>query len=274
MIQAMIASPFLIAPRPLVIAHRGGSALAPENTIAAFDEGLRLGADALELDVHLSADGVPVVHHDARLDRTTDASGPIAARTTDELARVDAGARFVREGRTPFRALGIGIPTFADVLRRYPDTPVIVELKVNTVEMAMALLRVIRQADAVERVCAAGFGYRSLAAIRRAVPELATSASNEEVRLALYRSWVRWPVRRPAFRAYQVPEWAGRIRVTSPRFIRDAHRAGLGIQVWTVDERADMDRLLAWGVDGLISDCPNEAVRARDAFVARRAAPR
>src|ERR671916_49981 len=78
-------------PRPLVYAHRGGAALRPENTIAAFDHGLALGADGLELDVHLSKDGVVVVHHDASLERTTDARGPLGAYTADELARVDAG---------------------------------------------------------------------------------------------------------------------------------------------------------------------------------------
>src|SRR5580765_623813 len=81
---------------PMVFAHRGGSALAPENTIAAFDNGLALGADGLELDVHLSSDGVVVVHHDRTLERTTPLTGPIARRTADELARADAGYFFRR----------------------------------------------------------------------------------------------------------------------------------------------------------------------------------
>src|SRR5215208_1537916 len=87
--------PFFAASRPLVFAHRGGGALAPENTIAAFDNGLALGADGLELDVHLSRDGVVVVHHDRTLERTTNLSGPIANRTADELARADAGYSFL-----------------------------------------------------------------------------------------------------------------------------------------------------------------------------------
>jgi glycerophosphoryl diester phosphodiesterase len=84
----MTAMPFFQRGRPRVFAHRGGSALAPENTLAAFEHGLRVGADGLELDVHLSADGVPVVVHDSTLDRTTNATGPVAARTAAELARV------------------------------------------------------------------------------------------------------------------------------------------------------------------------------------------
>src|SRR5947199_7564972 len=95
--------PFFSASRPLVFAHRGGSALAPENTTAAFDNGLALGADGLELDVHLSRDGRVVVHHDRTLDRTTNLQGPVATRTADELARADAGYHFRRSGSFPFR---------------------------------------------------------------------------------------------------------------------------------------------------------------------------
>jgi glycerophosphoryl diester phosphodiesterase len=254
---------------PQVFAHRGGCALGPENTMAAFDIGLQAGADGLELDVHLSADGVVVVHHDTTLDRTTDGVGRVSARTAAELARVDAGGRFTTaDGRTPFRGQGIGVPTLREVLRRYPAIPIIVEMKVNAPEMGEAVAAEVRAAGAAERVCAAGFGARSMRAARRALPEMATSACAPEVRLALYRSWLGWPVRRPRYRAYQVPEHAEATRIVSPRFIRHAHRADLKVQVWTVDERADMERLLAWGVDALISNRPDLAVEARDAFMA------
>src|SRR5688572_6318951 len=139
---------FFDTTRPLVFAHRGGCALGPENTLAAFDLGLAAGADGLELDVHLSADGVAVVHHDALLDRTTSASGPIASRTAAELARIDAGCRFSGRGAFPFRNAGVGIPTLADVLRRYPDTRIIAEMKVNVREMGEAVARDVRQAGA------------------------------------------------------------------------------------------------------------------------------
>jgi glycerophosphoryl diester phosphodiesterase len=253
-----------------VFAHRGGCALGPENTLAAFDIGVASGADGVELDVHLSADGVVVVHHDATLDRTTDASGAVAARTAAELARVDAGARFVGpRGDTPFRGQGVGVPTLRDVLHRYRDIRVIVEMKVNAPAMGEAVAAEVRAADAVERVCVAGFGPQSVLAARRALPELITSACQPEVRLALYRSWVGWPVLHPSYRAYQVPEFAGRLRVVSPRFVRHAHRAGLRVQVWTVDEQTDMERMLAWRVDSLISNRPDLAVAVRDAFVSR-----
>jgi glycerophosphoryl diester phosphodiesterase len=254
--------------RPRVFAHRGGCALAPENTLAAFELGLRAGADGVELDVHLSADGVPVVVHDPTLDRTTDATGPVAARTAAELARVDAGWHFPGgRGDFPFRGQGLGIPTLRDVLLRHRGVPVIIEMKLDSEAMGRRVADDIRAAGADASVCAAGYGRSSADAVRRALPQAATSACHAEVRLAVYRSWGGWPVQRPPFGGYQVPEHAGRIRIVSPRFIRHAHAAGLEVQVWTVDAEADMQRLLGWGVDALISNRPDLAATVRDAFV-------
>jgi glycerophosphoryl diester phosphodiesterase len=251
---------FFSSTRPLAFAHRGGSALAPENTIVAFDRGVDLGADGLELDVRLSRDGVVVVHHDARLERTTDLTGEVAGKTVHELSRADAGFHFLERGEAPFRGRGVSVPTLDDVLRRYPNNRVIIEAKVNTAEMAGALVDVIRRADAIDRVCVGSFGGRVLQHVRRLAPAMATSAAREEVRWALYRSRCRWPVARVSYDGYQVPESAGSTRVVSPRFVADAHGAGLGVQVWTVDDDGDARRLLEWGVDGLITDRPDVVV--------------
>ncbi len=191
-------------------AHRGGAALRPENTIVSFDNGLSLGADGLELDVHLSRDGVVVVHHDATLERTTGSRGRLAGLTADELARVDAGYWFRRgdtaglkastteavarddtdgaplqagqdapeavarddtggaglqagqDAEYPFRGQGIGIPRLRDVLRRYPGTRLIIELKVNQPELARRVIEDVRGADAVDRVAFGSFGWRVL----------------------------------------------------------------------------------------------------------------
>jgi len=239
--------------------------------VAAFDRGLAAGSDGLELDVHLAADGAVVVCHDDTLDRTTDASGPVAGRTAAELARVDAGYRFRdARGEHPFRGQGVGVPTLRDVLRRYPAIPIIIEMKVDRPEMGVRVAEEIVMASAVGRVCVAADGCRAVRAARAALPALDISACRRDVRLALYRSWARWPVRRPAYGGYQVPETAGLTRVVSPAFIRHAHLAGLEVQVWTVDEVVDMERLLAWGVDALISNRPDEAVAVRNRFVSAR----
>lgn len=250
--------------RPLVFAHRGGAALGPENTIAAFDRGMAAGADGVELDVHLSADGVPVVHHDATLDRTTNATGLIAARSAAELASVDAAFRFGPAEGFPLRGQGVGIPTLREVLKRYAGVRTIIEMKMDVKALGDAVAQEVRLADAIDRVCLAGYGSRSAAAARAALPEAACSASLGEVRAALYRTWIRWPVRAVAYGGYQVPEVVGPRRVVSPRFVEYAHRAGLKVQVWIVDEESDIRRLLGWGVDGLISNRPDVAVRVRD----------
>jgi glycerophosphoryl diester phosphodiesterase len=267
---ALSIVPFF-SSRPQVFAHRGGCDLGPENTIAAFDIGMSTGADGLELDVHLSADGRVIVHHDKTLDRTTDASGPVAARTADELARVDAGYRFTRGGEFPFRGRGVGVPALGEVLGRYRGVPTIIEIKVYTAAMGQAVAEEIRRCDALDYVCIAGYGPASAQAGRAALPGIAASAHKGEVRLALYRSWLRCPVRRAPYHTYQVPECAGATRIVSPRFVRDAHAAGFKVQVWTVDEETDMRRLLEWGVDGLISNRPDLAVRVRDEFLATQA---
>ena len=239
---------FFASSRPLVFAHRGGITLGPENTLPTFDAGMKAGADGLELDVHLSADGVVVVHHDTTLERTTRGAGPVAARTAAELSR-------------------LAVPTLREVLHRYPDTRIIVEMKVDSTEMGQAVAREVREADAVDRVCAAGYGARAIVAARRALPEMATSACQEEVRRALHRTWMCWPLKRCEWQGYQIPECAGWLRVVSPRFVRYAHLAGLRVQVWTVDEEPDMLRLLSWGVDALISNRPEQAVAVRNRWV-------
>ena len=260
--------PFFRPGPPRVFAHRGGAALAPENTIAAFDIGLASGAEGIELDVQLSSDGIVVVCHDETLDRTTDATGPVAGRTAAALGGVDAGYSFIDAGgERSFRGRGVTIPTLLEVLQRYTAVPTIVEMKIDSIEMGRALADVVRAANAVDRVCAAGFGPRAMRAAREALPAMASSACHPEVRLALYRSWAGWPVRNRPFGGYQVPERAGALRVTSPRFIKHAHRAGLEVQVWTIDDEADMKRLLEWGADGLISNRPDLAVRVRNGFV-------
>ena len=246
--------------KKLVYAHRGGAALAPENTIAAFDRGMAAGADGLELDVHLSRDGLVVVHHDDLLDRTTNGRGPVSALTADELARLDAGYQFTADGQFPFRGQGIGVPRLEEVVRRYPDAQLIIEMKDDTAALAEAVVAVLRKAGALERAALASFHPRPVLAARRLGDGVRTGAWRREVRMALIGSWCGLSPRNPAYVGFQIPEVAGRLRVVSPRFVRAVSRAGLSVAVWTVNEEADMRRLLEWGVTGLITDRPDIAV--------------
>ena len=259
------------SPRQLVFAHRGGARLAPENTIPAFDKGMSFGADGLEIDVQLSADGLAVVIHDKTLERTTDRTGPVHALTAAELSRVDAGYRFERDGVFPFRGQGIGITTLDVVLARYPAARVIIEMKGAEPELARVVAREVRRASAVDRVCVGSFYPSSILALRAEAPDIVTSASQPEARWTLHRSWVRWPWIGPRpYVAFQVPEYAGRMRVVSPAFVRQAHREGQVLQVWVVNDPADVIRLLDWGVDGVISDRPDIAVPVNAAWYKKR----
>lgn len=243
------------------IAHRGGARLRPENTLAAFDHALALGVDALECDVHLSRDGEPVVIHDPTLDRTTDASGPVAARTAAELAEIDAGYRFspAADG-FPFRGRRLGIPRLAELLERYPRLPVIVEIKGDRPEVAERTVAVIREARAADRVVIGGFSGVVLETVRRVAPEIPTSASGDEVREGIRRAAALEPVPAGSFRLYQAPfRFHGQQTFDAP-FVRAARAAGFPVQAWIIDEPDEMKQLIGWGVTGIISDRPDVAV--------------
>jgi glycerophosphoryl diester phosphodiesterase len=257
-----------------VFAPRGGAQLAPENTMAAFDNAAALAVDGFELDVRLSKDGEVVVMHDEHLDRTTDAIGPVSLRTAAQLAALDAGFRFQRDRGDVSRAPRIGVPRLADVLARHPHLPAIIELKGTDVAIAHAAVDVVRQLGALDRVCFGGFDDGVLRAAELADPGVCRSAARTEVRIALYKSYVAWPLGRHRYAAFQIPETFGTTRVVSRRFLNAARRAGVLVQVWTVNEEADMRRLIDWGVDALITDRPDLALAVvADRSLARGRSP-
>lgn len=235
---------FLDLERRFVIAHRGGSKLRPENTMAAFDHAVTLGVDAIELDVHLSRDGHAVVIHDPTLDRTTEGSGAVADYTADALA-------------------GLKVPTLKSVLERHREMPFMVELKQGSPELVRAVSRAVDEAGAQDRTSFGSFSDTALTLLR-ATGHVITSASVPEVKSAYIRSrfWMR-PSRRRGYQLFQIPELtkAG-TRIVSPQFVKVAKRAGLPVHVWVVDAPADVERLLAWGVTGFITDAPDVVMNA------------
>lgn len=239
--------------------------------MVAFDLGMAAGADGLELDVQLSADGQVVAIHDETLDRSTRSTGPVSRKTAAELDAVDATPRYGIDLELTWTGARAGLPLLHDVLTRHSSASTIIELKGNRPALGPAVVDVVRAVGAQGRVVVASFSTAVLAAAREAGPELATSASRDEGLRALQCSWAGLPFpRRRLYSAFQVPERSGRLKVASRRFVRAVHRAGCAVQVWTVNEEADMRRLLDVGVDGLITDRPDLAVRVRDAWVAER----
>lgn len=254
-------NPLLDLSSRLVIAHRGASAEAPENTLPAFELALRQGAGALELDVRLTADGAPVVLHDATLDRTTDATGPVRALTLAQLRSVDAGARFTpdRGATFPFRGSGVRIPTLGEVLWAFPRVPILVEIKEP--EAQEPVRRVLLQENAVTRCVPASELAEALEVFRE--PPFACGASGPEI-AALYRAVLfrrKPPV--PRYDLLSVPlRWRG-LTVPTRRFVATARELGCPVHVWTVDEPATARRLWARGVAGIVTNQPARIVGAR-----------
>jgi glycerophosphoryl diester phosphodiesterase len=238
----------------LVIAHRGNSAFAPENTLESFHQGLALGADALEFDVRLSRDGRAVVIHDATLERTTNGAGEVAALTVDELQRLDAGCRFTPDGgRTfPFRGRGITIPTLEMVLSAFPDTTMIVEIK--TRDASAEVLRLLSNAGAADRCLIGSFDDRALAPFRGTA--FAHSASRRELTRLYARALAPGGPARLEYQALAIPPSFRWIPIPVLRFARMARHAGAVTHVWTIDDPAKARQYWAGAVNGIITNDP------------------
>lgn len=257
--------PFTAQPDPLVIAHQGGEALRPSNTRPAFDHAVALGADVLEMDVHATADGVLVLMHDDTVDRTTDGQGAIRNLTFAEIRQLDAGAYWTADGGQtfPYRGQGIRVPSLAEIFQAYPHIRVNIEIKQASPSIVEPFCQLLRQYEMTDQVLVATFHEATIREMRAACPEVATSMVRSEVT----RFWILSLLglgrlfHAPAA-ALQVPERStlpllGEVQVVTPRFVRNAHRHNVAVHVWTIDEAADMERLLAMGVDGLITDRPD-----------------
>ncbi len=263
----------VLSGAPLLVAHRGGAGLAPENTLEAFTAAARdWAADMIELDVRVSADGACVVIHDARVDRTTDAEGDVASFTLAELSALDAGYRFTPDGGRsfPFRGRGVRVPTLDEVLDALPDMRFTVEVKAGAAQQPF--FDVARRHGAVDRIVAAGLHPAERTRFREWPG--AVSASMDQIRplYFVHRLHLGWAWA-PPVDVLQVPERWGAWRVVTPRFVRDAHRHGIAVQVWTVDEPEAMARLLDWGVDGVQSDRPDRLAEVMSRRLGRPPAP-
>jgi len=242
-----------LAGAPILVAHRGGARLAPENTMEAFQLAVDgYDADMLEMDVHLTADGQVVVMHDETVDRTTDGAGAVADLPWDALAELDAGHGFLDlAGAHAFQGRGVRVPRFQDVLEAFPHIRINVECKCARV--ARPLVAMILHHGAQDRVLvAAGEEGNRRAARGYTGP---WGASRRQLRrFYLLHRIPAGSLYTPRADALQIPEvWKGR-RILTPRFLEEAHRRNLPVHVWTVDEEADMRRLLEMGVDAIQTD--------------------
>jgi glycerophosphoryl diester phosphodiesterase len=247
-------------PWPVNFAHRGASARAPENTLEAFRLAVAAGAGGLELDVRMTRDGEVVVIHDATVDRVTDGSGAVAGMTLDEVRRLDAGSSFSSDGgRTyPYRGRGVRIPTLAEVYEEFPDTCVNADIKEAQSEAEEAVLGVIQEATAEGRTLVASTDHAVLRRFRKVSGGLiSTGASRREIAAFYVLSRLHLEALvTPAYDALQVPVEHRGIKLVTPRFLGAAHSRGVRVDVWTINDAAEMRRLLDLGVDVIMTDRP------------------
>jgi glycerophosphoryl diester phosphodiesterase len=257
--------PFFDFEGVMVIAHRGGRGLWPENTLYAFEQAAELGADVLEMDIHSTSDGVLVTMHDDTVDRTTDGSGAIHDFSLTELKELDAGYNWTDdEGLTyPFRDQDITVSTLEEIFVSFPDQRLNIEIKQVEPSIVAPFCQMIRDYDRQETVLVGSFDPETVEIFREECPEVATSTTEPEVRnfFILSTLFLGAVYQAPA-EAFQVPEYGSGLHIVTDRFVSGAQNGhNMDVHVWTVNEEDDMQRMLDLGVNGLITDYPDRLLK-------------
>ena len=257
--------PFVNQGGVVVLAHRGWRGYYPENTMLAFEKAAEMPIDGLEIDIHCTRDGVPVVFHDATLERTTNGNGRIQDLTLAELQQLDAGYQFTQDGGKsfPFRGQGITVPTLAEVVECFPDLWINVDIKQKEPSMIRPFADLIEQYNMTDRMCVGSFHNQTVRDFRRACPEVARVGSLYETfslfalsKLALSRFY------RGHAHVLQIPPKHDRgFDIVSPQLIKAAHRKNTAVHLWTINETTAIQQFVEMGVDGIISDYPDRVLR-------------
>jgi len=245
--------------RPRIFGHRGASGSAPENTLISFEKAIEVGADILEMDVHATSDGHIVVMHDPAVGRTTNGKGLISALTLKQLKKLDAGHRFTPdEGATfPYRGKGITVPTLREVVERFPGVPFNIEVKENETENEYAVAKLLDELGHAEITLLAAEKDIMIERLRPAAPGFPTNFCGSESLEFIQRTHQNdWDDYTPPGDALQIPEEYGGMPILTPELLDAAHRLEIEVHIWTVNDTADMERLLEMGVDGIMTDYP------------------
>ncbi len=237
----------------LNIAHRGGGRLAPEHTLVAYENALRVGADVIEFDLHATADGVIVILHDRTVDRTTDGSGVVRDMTHAELSQLDAGHHFSRDGGAthPWRGRGLRIPTLEEALALLDGVPITVEFKQVSPPIVDETLAMFASFGALDRAAFASFDRRPVGRVRELDASVLTAYdANELIALARIDPDLPGGYEPPAL-ILQPPA-----TTVDEALMERARAFGLKVHPWTVNDAAGMQRLIDLGVDGIFTDDP------------------
>lgn len=244
----------------LVVAHRGASRQAPENTMEAFRLGVEAGADAIELDVHLTADGQLAVIHDDTLDRTTDGTGSVAGKTMDEIRRADAGARFARDGDAglPFAGHGLGVPSLPEVLAWLPEeVGLVVEIKARAAADAVVEALSSHAARSDRRVAVISFDEPTIERVRELDRGLRTGyllVPGQAIGPAM-----TWAAERGHAGLHP---WDGDLGIDPLSILAQAQQLGLELGCYVVNDPDRMRFLAACGLWGFVTDVPDVAREA------------
>jgi glycerophosphoryl diester phosphodiesterase len=265
---------FLDWPQPIPFAHRGGAGEHPENTMPAFAAAVQLGYRYLETDVHLTADGVVMAFHDAVLDRVTDRSGAIAALAAAEVEAADAGWAFSADGGAshPHRGKGVRVPRLDALLDAWPGVRVNIDPKSDAV--VAPLVEVLRRHGAFERVCVGSFSDARIARVRVLSGERICTSMGPRATAVAWAACRSGRIPRQGADCLQIPVSTRGVRLATPALVRAAHRCGLAVHIWTIDDAAEMERLLDMGVDGIMTDrlaVLRDVLQRRGIWVARTA---
>lgn len=258
-------NPFMISEGedPWIIAHGGSKALWPENTMMAFEGSMALNVDALEMDVNLTKDGILVTHHDETIDRMSDGEGKVSDYTYEELLQFNFGKGFTDlNGDQPYTDQQVPIAALEDVMARFPDTPLIIEIK-NSGELgeqaADELIRLIESYDIKDRTIVASFSDEVIDYISEVSDNsiLVSAPSKQARRLVLSTKTATGFIHWPKTMAAQLPMESSGLNLAKKRIVKSAHRHNMAIHYWTINNKEDMELLINLGVDGLITDRPD-----------------
>ena len=262
--QPVAPHPFFAKDKIQVMAHQGGMGLGPENTLFTFARAVALRVDVLDMDIHQTRDGIPVILHDRTVDRTTNGNGQVRTLTLDQLKELDAGYHWSADGGItfPFRGQGITVPTLEEVLTHFPNQRLVIEIKQRDPTLATSLCHALNAFERTDQVLVASFSDATIKIFRAACPDVATSVASLE---ALWFFCLHWLYLGAAFQseaqALLVPEHFGPLHLVDQRFVQAAGNHNMAVHVWTVNETSAMRRLLGLGVNGLITDHPERLLQ-------------
>ena len=251
--------------RPLVIAHQGGELLAPSNTMAAFQNAADMGVDVLETDLHITKDGYLVTIHDPKVDRTTNGHGKVADLTLEEIQKLDAGYHFKDlDGSYSFRGKGVYIPTAEEMFQTFGDMRIEMEIKDDNPperyeEMAAKLWSLIEKYHMEDKILIASFDQEILKTFEKyAKGRVATTAGKQEVKnFVIFHKFFLRDLYQPQVDAFQIPTEDSGFDLTDQKLIDGAHRRGMQIHYWTIDDPKTMKKLLDAGADGILTNRPD-----------------